>query len=121
MASTIYQKTFPQASVVNAETDTVAIPVTIDTLATYSYAVKVTANTGTISITLKLQESNADTGDDWYDVESVAISAAGLYRIASSTFAAGMIRQVEGRRQRLTLEGAGTQDTLYDITATLKG
>jgi hypothetical protein len=84
----------------------------------YNYVVTAANVSGTTNIIAILQESNARTGNVWYEVERDTLAAAGTKRLHGGT--TKPLGYVKGVRQRLILDGSGTQVSTYAATLTLK-
>jgi hypothetical protein len=104
-------------TITNAGNDTLTVPVTLSSLWTYNYVVDAASTSGTRLIVTILQESNANTGNIWYEVERDTVSAGTrLKRLHGLNVG----QYVKGQRQRLILDGVGTQVSPYTATLTAK-
>lgn len=97
----------------NAEKDTVTLPEKFLSLYSGHFVIERTSLTGTHSVKVVLDESNATTGTtNWIPIDSVATTTATLGRISRT--------ELLGVRYRLRLIGAGTQTSTYGVTVTCK-
>lgn len=114
-SSSIYQLT-DSGTITNAGNDTLTVPVNLISLWSYNWVVTATQTSGTTDIIAILQESNATSGAVWYEVERDTISGPGTVRL----FGDGTNNYVYGLRQRLILDGSGTQVSPFATKLTLK-
>lgn len=116
--SPIYRYSWPDAEVTGTNNDTFTVPTLLYSLWSYNYTVDVTMDADTASFVAILQESNTNTGSDWYEVErdSVAnLTTSTQIRLYGSDNSRSAIDAalVRGRRQRVVFDViAGTADTL---------
>jgi hypothetical protein len=116
-----FERTF-EGAVVNAANDTLLMPATFTSIWNYNITVDATspADTST-SIIVIVQESNTRTGGLWYEVERDTLtqgSAAASIAVRLHGLATG--GYIKGVRQRIILDGQGTQKGYYTATAVLK-
>jgi hypothetical protein len=105
-------------TITDATNDTLLIPTSLVSLWSYNHVITAVNVSGTTSIIAVLQENNARTGTVWYEVERDTLAAAGTKRLHGGAINA--LGYVKGVRQRLILDGAGTQVSTYSVTTTLK-
>lgn len=112
--SPIYRYSWTDATVTGTNNDTFLIPTLLYSRWAYNHTLDITVSAGTPSVVAILQESNTNSGNDWYEVErdtSASISSAAQIRLhgGSNTVEA----PVKGRRQRIIFDiYAGSGDTL---------
>lgn len=114
-SSKIYRRAWSD-TITDAGNDTLTVPVTLSSLWTYNYVVNATQTSGTTAIIAILQENNATSGAIWYELERDTIAGAGLVRLHGLDIGSF----VKGSRQRLILDGSGTQVSPYTVTLTSK-
>lgn len=116
--SSIYENTFTADTITDAENDTLAISPALISNWFYNWTLRVTQATGTKNVIFILQESNERSGDSWYEVERDTATGSGetIVRLYGS----GLSGRVSGVRQRVILDGSGTQSSTYVVKATLK-
>ena len=111
-----YEPNVPSSIIVDTITDTEADTILINnnlfSFWKYNHTVKGVQESGTIDLTLTVQESNTTSGDEWYTVKTDSVDADG--EITSVT------GDVYGVRQRLIITGTGTQSAVYTHRLTLK-
>jgi hypothetical protein len=105
-------------TITDAANDTLLIPTALVSLWSYNYVITAANVSGTTNIIAILQENNARTGTVWYEVERDTLAAAGTKRLHGGAINA--LGYVKGVRQRLILDGSGTQVSTYATTLTLK-
>ena len=99
-------------TITDTEADTILINNNLFSFWKYNHTVKGVQESGTIDLTLTVQESNTTSGDEWYTVKTDSVDADG--EITSVT------GDVYGVRQRLIITGTGTQSAVYTHRLTLK-
>ena len=99
-------------TITDTEADTIVINNNLFSFWKYNHTVKGVQESGTIDLTLTIQESNTTSGDEWYTVKTDSVDADG--EITSVT------GDVYGVRQRLIITGTGTQSAVYTHRLTLK-
>jgi len=99
-------------TITDTEADTIVINNNLFSFWKYNHTVKGVEESGTIDLTLTIQESNTTSGDEWYTVKTDSVDADG--EITSVT------GDVYGVRQRLIITGTGTQSAVYTHRLTLK-
>jgi len=99
-------------TITDTEADTIVINNNLFSFWKYNHTVKGVQESGTIDLTLTVQESNTTSGDEWYTVKTDSVDADG--EITSVT------GDVYGVRQRLIITGTGTQSAIYTHRLTLK-
>jgi len=99
-------------TITDTEADTIVINNNLFSFWKYNHTVKGVEESGTIDLTLTVQESNTTSGDEWYTVKTDSVDADG--EITSVT------GDVYGVRQRLIITGTGTQSAVYTHRLTLK-
>ena len=92
--------------------DTITIDPYLYSFWKYNHTVKGVQESGTIDLTLTVQESNALSGDEWYTIATDSVDADGEIT--------DMTGDVYGVRQRIIITGAGTQSAVYTHRITLK-
>lgn len=112
-SSVFFPKAFAADTITDAENDTLAIPFSLVSSYNWSVGIVTTRLSGTQSLQLIVQEA-LTTGTDWIAIDTLAIgnAAATTARITGD--------QVYGRKQRLILDGTGTQSVRYTINAVYK-
>jgi len=121
-----YRYVFTSDTITNTEADTLVVPGRLLSDWSYNHAFKMTELSGTLDVTIKLQESNDYSGDTWYDVEDTGsfTTDGGIARLygqevlGSNT--AVKEHRVRGVRQRIIITGTGTQSSVYSGTAVYK-
>lgn len=116
--STIYENTFTADTITNAENDTLTISPNLISFWSYNWTLRATQESGTKDVIFILQESNERTGDSWYEVERDTASGSGT--TITRLFGSGLSGRAQGVRQRVILDGSGTQSTTYVVKATYK-
>ena len=126
-SSPIYKYTWTTETLNGTANDTFTIPTLLHSLWNYNYTLDVAMTDDTASFVAILQESNKDTGTQWYELErdSVAnLTTSTTMRLYGTDLSRSMIDNafVRGRRHRLVFDViAGTGDTLtVSPTVTLK-
>lgn len=106
-------------TITDAENDTIVTNFGFYTQWTYNVTLEATQLSGTTSIIAILQEQNpyATSENDWYEVERDTISATGIIRLYGGS---GDLAHVKGRRQRVVLDGSGTQSSTYTLDTNYK-
>jgi len=99
-------------TITDTEADTIVINNNLFSFWKYNHTVKGVQESGTIDLTLTVQESNTTSGDEWYTVKTDSVDADG--EITSVT------GDIYGVRQRLIITGTGTQSAVYTHRLTLK-
>lgn len=100
-------------TITNAENDTITLTAKLYSQFQFNWTVITTQLSGTQSINAIVQESASDSDTDWYPVDTVALSgSADLDRIVGTA--------VYGVRQRLIIDGSGTQSTRYRVYPVFK-
>jgi len=99
-------------TITDTEADTIVINNNLFSFWKYNHTVKGVEESGTIDLTLTIQESNTTSGDEWYTVKTDSVDADG--EITSVT------GDIYGVRQRLIITGTGTQSAVYTHRLTLK-
>jgi hypothetical protein len=125
--SPIYKYTWPAQELTGTQNDTFLIPTLLHSLWNYNYTIDVTMDADTASFVAILQESNKDSGTQWYELErdSVAnLTTSTTVRLYGTDLSRSMVDNafVRGRRHRLVFDVfTGTGDTLtVSPVATLK-
>jgi len=121
-----YRYVFTSDTITDTEADTLEIPGRLLSDWSYNHAFLLDTLSGTLNVTIKLQESNDYSGDTWYDVENTGsfTTVGGIARLygqevlGSNT--AVKTHRVRGVRQRIIITGTGTQSTTYSGTAVYK-
>lgn len=123
----IYKYTWTTETLNGTANDTFTIPTLLHSMWNYNYTLDVAMTDDTASFVAILQESNKDTGTQWYELErdSVAnLTTSTTVRLYGTDAARSMVDNafVRGRRQRVVFDIiAGTGDTLtVSPTVTLK-
>lgn len=126
-SSPIYKYTWTAQELTGTQNDTFLIPTLLHSLWNYNYTIDVTMDADTASFVAILQESNKDTGTQWYELErdSVAnLTTSTTVRLYGTDAGRSMVDNafVRGRRHRVVFDViAGTGDTLtVSPTVTLK-
>ena len=101
------------ATITDTGADTLSVPVNLLSDLSYSWYITGTELTGTIDLTVSLQESNQLSGNtDWVEVGTVTIDADETLKITGAN--------TYGVRQRMLITGTGTQTATYAVTARFK-
>lgn len=112
--ASIYRYSWTDATVTGTNNDTFLIPTLLYSQWAYNHTLDIAVSAGTPSVVAILQESNTNTGTDWYEVErdtSASISSAAQIRLHGGSNTA--LGYVKGRRQRIVFDiYSGTGDTL---------
>lgn len=116
VATKIYRRSWTGDTITNAANDTLSLPVTLSSLWTYNYVLNATQASGTTSIIMIVQENNATTGSIWYESGRDTLAGAGTIRVNTTDISTHVL----GSRQRVILDGSGTQVSPYSVTATFK-
>lgn len=116
VASKVYLRSWTGDTITNAANDTLSLPVTLSSLWTYNYVLNATQASGTTSIICIVQENNATSGSIWYESARDTLTGAGTIRVNSTDIGTYVL----GSRQRVILDGSGTQVSPYSVTATFK-
>jgi hypothetical protein len=104
-----YTYIFTPDTITNAESDTLLLPADFISPWSYAYHVVMDSLSGTDTLSFLIQESVLRNGNtDWITVATGAGSASVRTRITGAL--------MYGRRQRIIVNGAGTQSTRYSIT-----
>ena len=104
-----YAYTFTPDTITNTESDTLLLPADFVSPWSYVYQVVMDSLSGTDTLSFIVQESVLRSGNtDWVTVATGAGSASVRTRITGAL--------MYGRRQRIIVNGAGTQSTRYAIT-----
>lgn len=99
-------------TITDTEADTILINNNLFSFWKYNHTVKGVQESGTIDLTLTVQESNTTSGDEWYTVKTDSVDADGEITAITG--------DVYGVRQRLIITGTGTQSAVYTHRLTLK-
>jgi hypothetical protein len=104
-----YAYTFTPDTITNTESDTLLLPADFVSPWSYVYQVVMDSLSGTDTLSFIIQESVLRSGNtDWVTVATGAGSASVRTRITGAL--------MYGRRQRIIVNGSGTQSTRYSIT-----
>ena len=104
-----YAYTFTPDTITNTESDTLLLPADFTSPWSYAYQVVMDSLSGNDTLSFVVQESVLRLGNtDWITVATGAGSANVRTRITGAL--------MYGRRQRIIINGAGTQNTRYSIT-----
>lgn len=105
----IYAYTFTPDTITNTERDTLLLPADFVSPWSYGYHIVMDSLSGTDTLSFVVQESVLKSGNtDWITVATGAGSGSFSTRIVGAL--------MYGRRQRIIVNGAGTQSTRYSIT-----
>jgi hypothetical protein len=105
-------RTTASDTITDTEADTITISPLLYSFWKYNHTVKGVQESGTIDLTLTVQESNALSGDEWYTVATDSVDADGeITSVTGDNY---------GVRQRLIITGTGTQSAIYTHRITLK-
>lgn len=108
-----YHKEYTLDTITNAANDTLMLPVTLYSPFEGVFQVVRTSISGTANIALKIEQSNAVSGNtDWVSVSTGSGTGA--------TTEALQLTSMNGLRYRIILDGTGTQSTSYRVHVTLK-
>lgn len=99
-------------TITDTEADTIVINNNLFSFWKYNHTVKGVQESGTIDLTLTVQESNTTSGDEWYTIATDSVDADGEITAVTG--------DVYGVRQRLIITGTGTQSAVYTHRLTLK-
>jgi len=99
-------------TITDTEADTIVINNNLFSFWKYNHTVKGVQESGTIDLTLTVQESNTTSGDEWYTVKTDSVDADGEITAVTG--------DIYGVRQRLIITGTGTQSAVYTHRLTLK-
>ena len=99
-------------TITDTEADTILINNNLFSFWKYNHTVKGVQESGTIDLTLTVQESNTTSGDEWYTVKTDSVDADGEITAVTG--------DIYGVRQRLIITGTGTQSAVYTHRLTLK-
>jgi len=105
-------RTTASDTITDAEADTITINPLLYSFWKYNHTVKGVQESGTIDLTLTIQESNALSGDEWYTIATDSVDADGEIT--------DMFGDNYGVRQRIIITGSGTQSAIYTHRVTLK-
>ena len=94
-------------TITNTENDTVEIPARLVSDWSGGWHVQATSLSGTVQLANTVEESLSYNGTDWVSVDTLNNSAAGTKRAEQD--------RVYGFRQRLVIDGSGTQSTRYTV------
>lgn len=109
----IYTYTFAADTITDSESDTLLLPADFVSPWSYAYHVAMNSLSGTDTLAFVVQESLQKTGNaDWVTIATGAGSADVSTRITGAL--------MYGRRQRIIINGSGTQSTRYSITFVAK-
>lgn len=104
-----YTYTFTPDTITNTESDTLLLPADFTSPWSFAYHITMNALSGTDTLSFVIQESVLRSGNaDWITIATGAGSADVFTRITGAL--------MYGRRQRIIVNGAGTQSTRYSIT-----
>jgi ribosome modulation factor len=110
---TIHTYTWDTDTITNAANDTLTLPWTLLSNYAISYHVVRANISGTTSLKVYVQASGLRSGTtDWATIDSTSSTGA--------TNAVIMLPHLYGQRQRLIVDGAGTQSSSHSISAVLK-
>lgn len=118
--SPVYETATVADTLTDTENDTITHSTRFISLWTQNHTVDIVSLSGSVSVIAILQENNARTGGTWYEVERDTASAAGQIRLHGGSTSNTGLSYVKGLRQRLILDGSGTQSTTYSYKATYK-
>jgi hypothetical protein len=105
----IYAYTFTPDTITNTESDTLLLPVDFVSPWSYVYHAVMDSLSGTDTLSFIVQESVLKSGNtDWITIATGAGSKGVRTRISGAL--------IYGRRQRIIVNGSGTQSTRYSIT-----
>lgn len=116
--SPIYRYSWTDETVTGTNNDTFTVPTLLYSLWSYNYTIDVTMDADTASFVAILQESNTNTGSDWYELERDSVAnliTSTQVRLYGTDNSRSMVEPafVRGRRQRVIFDViAGTADTL---------
>lgn len=128
-ASPIYKYDFTDERTWILLNDTFTVPTLLHSKWMYNWTADIAMEDDTASYVLILQESNEDTGSQWYEVERDSVAnhtgaTAQTIRLYGSDAGRSALDEgfVHGRRQRVIFDiYAGTLDTLtVDVDVTMK-
>lgn len=111
----VYRRAW-SGTITNAGNDTLSIPVTLSSLWTYNYVINAAQTSGTTAIIAIVQENNATSGAIWYESQRDTLAGAGTLRLYTQDIGTHVL----GSRQRVILDGSGTQVSPYTATGTFK-
>lgn len=112
-ASGIVRYTFTLDTITDAENDTLSFPYNVFSSYSSLYQITRTNISGTTNVAVTLQQSAVTSGNtDWVTVATTSATTA--------TNEALTLNPTYGVRYRLIVDGSGTQNTSYRITAVLK-
>jgi ABC-type glycerol-3-phosphate transport system substrate-binding protein len=94
-------------TITDGENDTIEIPTRLVSKWTSLYHVNVSSLSGTVGLSNILQEAASYGSTDWVQVDSINHTAAAVKRLDNEV--------IYGPRQRLIIDGSGTQSTRYTI------
>jgi hypothetical protein len=95
-------------TITDGENDTITIPTRLVSKWTGLYHVAVTSLSGTLAVANTVQESASYGSTDWAQVDTTfSTSASTLDRMEQEV--------IYGPRQRIVLDGSGTQSTRYTV------
>jgi len=110
---TAYQTSAPFYSyslsdtITNTENDTIDIPARLVSDWSGGWHVQATSLSGTVALANTVEESLSYNGTDWVSVDTINHVAAGTRRMEQD--------RVYGFRQRIVIDGSGTQSTRYTV------
>jgi hypothetical protein len=110
-------------TITNTENDTLTVPTALASLWSYQNVVDCTRLSGTLALIYILEENNSRTGGVWYEVErdTITNAATAQGRLHGNEGAANTtLGWVNGMRQRVIIDGSGTQSVRYTHKATYK-
>ncbi len=114
---TYYEYTWTKDTISNANNDTLYLPARLSPLLSdfqVCYSIIRTSISGTANIAVKVEESAYSSGTvtDWVSKATTAATTATAEHLVLS--------HVPGMRQRIVIDGTGTQSTSYVVRGVLK-
>jgi hypothetical protein len=94
-------------TITNTENDTIDIPARLVSDWSGGWHVQATSLSGTVALANTVEESLSYNGTDWVSVDTINHVAAGTRRMEQD--------RVYGFRQRIVIDGSGTQSTRYTV------
>ena len=105
-------------SITNTAIDTLLVPYGFWSHHNYSLTVDVTNSSGTTDIIAIIQERSGQNTGTWFEVDRDTIAATGQLKFPSANNVEVVDKdKVQGRRQRLILDGGGTHVSTYSVQA----
>lgn len=107
-------KPWRKDTITNANNDTLSLNYILASPYQYCYQIQLTNISGTRNIKFYLEETAATGSSRWMKVDSAITSGStvNVYRMRGA--------QVYGNKQRVIVDGTGTQSTAYQVDAWLK-